>query len=589
MKRILFFALFIACLTNSMMAQDVMVIEKTDNTTERYNVDDIKRVYFEKTQPIGGGVTFNPCTETGERSSTSISGLTSDGVTISVMVSGINFNRLFNYSYTIYISTNRSVSSENYLQKKSGILSSDLIISETFTGLSGNTTYYYVIYFTVSYRYMNRNTYISDVGSFITTNTSEPTFSIETQNTTNITGTTAVVHAHFKIQNAKSKYIIGFFVSKNSIPTQTNSTSYRYEYELSSANYDSTHSVELIDLTPGTTYYVRPYILYDGTYHYDPITSFTTKAYAPTFSVTTKGVTDIKETTAKAEGSIYTNNAVKEYEVGFLVSTNSNPTSTNSTQYSVKKLSENYEKTPFTYAATINNLKQGTKYYVRAYLLYDGTYELGNVLSFTTKSSTPDPEPTTGKLAGHEWVDLGLPSGTKWATCNVGASQPQDYGSYFAWGETSTKAESDYTKKKYKYYDSSTGKYKNIGNDISGTSYDAARSKWGSLWRMPSSQDWSELCIYCTRTIEKIKGRKGMKFTAKNGNSIFIPYAGEIYEGKNGTSIHTVSDVMAWYWLSTIWDATSANADVEVIDDSPSCLDITLYREWGLPVRAIWK
>lgn len=569
MKKLLFFVLFIICCASKIMAQDVMVIEKTDNTTERYNVDDIKRVYF-ATQ----GATILFCTETGEDSSTGVTGLTSDGVTINVKILGISY---YYCSYDIYIGTDKFVSPTNYLFKKTGKLSSNCIISESFTGLSSNTTYFFVIYihYRTSGHIIFSKDYVSDVGSFTTTNVSVPTFTIETQNTTNIAGTSARVQAHFKIQNATSKYTIGFFVSKNSIPTKSNSANYYYEHELSSANYEDTHSVEIIDLTPGTTYYVRPYILYDGTYHYGTTTSFTTKAYAPTFSVTTQGITDIKETTAKAEGSIYTNNAAKEYEVGFFVSTNSNLTNANSTKYRVKNLSENYEKTPYTYTAIIDNLKQGTKYYVRAYLLYDGTYEYGNVLSFTTRSSTPDPEPI-GKLAGHEWVDLGLPSGTKWATCNVGASQPQDYGDYYAFGETSVKK--SYSMDNYKYYG-----YE-IGN-ISGTSYDAARAKWGSSWRMATKAEWTELIENCTSKTETKNGVKGTRFTGKNGYSIFLPWAGcklgeTLYEDK----FFRTNTMQGHYYTGT---ETGEHLATGCLLFNNSFEDIVKWM--GLSIRAVWK
>ena len=102
----------------------------------------------------------------------------------------------------------------------------------------------------------------------------------------------------------------------------------------------------------------------------------------------------------------------------------------------------------------------------------------------------PAPKPTTGTERGHEWVDLGLPSGVKWATCNVGASDPWEYGDYFAWGETSPKSE--YTKENSKTYN------RNMG-DISGNpNYDAARANWGGSWRIPTKKEFHELGTECT-------------------------------------------------------------------------------------------
>ncbi len=79
-------------------------------------------------------------------------------------------------------------------------------------------------------------------------------------------------------------------------------------------------------------------------------------------------------------------------------------------------------------------------------------------------------------------IDLGLPSGTKWACCNVGASKPEDYGNYYAWGETQPK--SVYDEDTYAYYQN--GSYVNIGSDIAGTGYDAATANWGAPWRRDS-------------------------------------------------------------------------------------------------------
>ena len=185
---------------------------------------------------------------------------------------------------------------------------------------------------------------------------------------------------------------------------------------------------------------------------------------------------------------------------------------------------------------------------------------------------------TTGTLAGHEWVDLGLPSGTKWATCNVGASKPEDYGDYYAWGETSTKT--NYSSSNYKNKDNYS-----LG-DISGTSYDVAHVKWGSLWRMAKRAEWNELAKYCSAKAETKNGVKGTRYTGKNGNSIFLPWAGyrdgttlkESYwntsneiEGHYFTS-NGDAQAVSWTWLSGYGDA----------DDL--CLS-----SYGLSIRAVWK
>ncbi len=175
-------------------------------------------------------------------------------------------------------------------------------------------------------------------------------------------------------------------------------------------------------------------------------------------------------------------------------------------------------------------------------------------LSLTTSCSDSEDEPkeeiqeeTTGStgsnsessetINGHEYVNLGLPSGLKWATCNIGAIKPEDYGEYYAWGETTTKS---------KYTWNSITMEKEMG-DISGNvQYDAARANWGGTWRMPESREIVELinnrtCIYTSQN-----GVKGYKVMGKNGNFIFLPAAGCLAE----TSLYGAG-YEGLYWSST--------------------------------------
>ncbi len=130
-------------------------------------------------------------------------------------------------------------------------------------------------------------------------------------------------------------------------------------------------------------------------------------------------------------------------------------------------------------------------------------------------------------------IDLGLPSGTKWSCCNVGASKPEDYGGYYAWGETSEK--SVYGLDTYAYYNSSTNKYVNIGSDITGTSYDVAHVKMGGAWQMPSIEQIEELLNNCSREWTSLNGVNGILVIGKNGGSVFLPTAGCRWGGDLGT------------------------------------------------------
>ena len=143
----------------------------------------------------------------------------------------------------------------------------------------------------------------------------------------------------------------------------------------------------------------------------------------------------------------------------------------------------------------------------------------GKGISSSTKAdSGVAPKVTKSIINGHEYVDLGLPSGLKWATCNVGASSPEQYGDYYAWGEIETKSE---------YIDHNSKTYGKSMSDISGNStYDVARAKWGGSWRLPTKKELEELESKCKWEWTTINGKKGYKVTGPNGNSIFLPAAG---------------------------------------------------------------
>lgn len=144
-----------------------------------------------------------------------------------------------------------------------------------------------------------------------------------------------------------------------------------------------------------------------------------------------------------------------------------------------------------------------------------------------TKKQTQKTKPLTGEINGHEWVDLGLPSGTKWATCNVGADAPEEWGDYFAWGETTTKRWYGTTTSLTYNKSSSTLKSEGIINDKGELekSHDAASINWGNPWRMPSENEFREIYDNCEWEWTEINGHKGHLINGSNGNSIFLPIA----------------------------------------------------------------
>ena len=148
-----------------------------------------------------------------------------------------------------------------------------------------------------------------------------------------------------------------------------------------------------------------------------------------------------------------------------------------------------------------------------------------------------------GKVNGHEWIDLGL--SVKWATCNVGANSPSDYGSYYAWGETSVK--STYTDANSKTYDVQM-------DDISGNAlYDVARSRWGGSWRLPTREEMEELVVKCRWEWSSQDSHNGYQVTGPNGASIFLPASGWCY----GTTFGYAGEV-GNYWASSPYSTDGA-------------------------------
>ena len=157
---------------------------------------------------------------------------------------------------------------------------------------------------------------------------------------------------------------------------------------------------------------------------------------------------------------------------------------------------------------------------------------------------------------GHEFVDLGLPSGVKWATCNVGANSPEEYGLYFAWGETTgytgeqvTSGVRAFTQDEY-----NAGPTTSISADLT-LEQDAAHVNMGGNWRMPTKTEEQELLDNCDGVWTDDyngTGVAGSVFTSKvNGNSVFFPAAG----GCNNSSVKYVGS-HGLYW-SASWDSSS--------------------------------
>ena len=195
----------------------------------------------------------------------------------------------------------------------------------------------------------------------------------------------------------------------------------------------------------------------------------------------------------------------------------------------------------------------------------------------------------TGTANGHAYVDLGLPSGLKWATCNVGANKPEEYGNYYAWGETEPKTTYNWSTYKWcngssdtqtKYCTSSS--YGTVDNKTTlEPEDDAAHVNWGGAWRMPTDAEWTELRTNCTCTWTTKNGVNGYEVKGPNGNSIFLPAAGYRYD--DGLYY---AGYYGYYWSSSLGTDYPDNAWYVYFYSDDVGRDVN-GRYYGLSVRPV--
>ncbi len=290
-----------------------------------------------------------------------------------------------------------------------------------------------------------------------------------------------------------------------------------------------------VDLKRNKTYEARPMIQFMG----NGIPATPAKEFSLECSVTTGGVTNIEETSATCSGMAELPNEYTLCSYGICYSDyNSNPTIDNSMVLEAGG-GENF-------SVTLSGLDDDTRYYYCAYLVIDDNRYYGEVRSFTTKEEDKE-QPTPGDA-----IDLGL--SVMWASCNVGAASPSDYGDYFAWGETSPK--SDYDWDTYKWGNDWNNLYKYNTDSYYGTvdnktvldsSDDAATANWGSEWRMPTKEEIEELFEKCDWTWTTVNGVNGRLVVGPNGNSIFLPAAGCRF----GASLYRAGSY-GYFWSSSL-------------------------------------
>ena len=192
-------------------------------------------------------------------------------------------------------------------------------------------------------------------------------------------------------------------------------------------------------------------------------------------------------------------------------------------------------------------------------------------------------------------IDLGLPSGTKWACCNVGTKTPEGYGGYYAWGETEEKEIYDWAT--YIHCDGSKETCHDIGSDIAGTEYDVAHIQWGCSWVMPSQGQIQELASECSYSWETKNGVWGVLFTGPNGDTIFLPAADNSWISHSYSSVSGYNDdsdcekdempISGYYWSSTQSLSGAGFAYNLLFTDNSVFFDYYHHRNVGFTVRPV--
>ena len=391
--------------------------------------------------------------------------------------------------------------------------------SSNLSNLSDNTTYYIRAYAT-----NEKGTAYGEEMSFATLKKVLPT--VTTNAVTNIKATTATCGGYVSSDGNGTVTARGICWSTKPNPTISDSKTTDGSGTGSFTSYMS-------GLQDGTTYYVRAYATNEKGTAYGEEKSFATlKKVLPT--VTTNAVTNIKATTATCGGYVSSDGNATVTARGICWSTSPNPTISDSKTTDGSGTGS--------YTSYLSNLASQTTYYVRAYATNEKGTAYGEEKSFRTRA-------LTGTENGYGWVDLGL--SVKWATCNVGATSPEEYGAYFAWGETTTK--SNYSNSNCPTYGLSISQLQSQGYiDSEGNhnpQYDAARANWGGSWRMPTESEMQELRDKCTWTWTTYNGVKGYNVKGPNGNSIFLPAAGYRY----GSSLDSAGS-RGSYWSSSPYE-----------------------------------
>ncbi len=551
--------------TVSMSAQYYQLKVRTDDgLITPFNVDRVDSVYFELVESDDNGNDEDETTVTGN--ATDITTYTATITSWANILDNLSTDLKVGIIYTQEGTPSKSNGTQKTVSTSS--LGSDAKYTIQLTDLAPSTTYYYR-----SFVYQSGIWFYGNVKSFTTKGQGVELVSGEV---TKLTCYSAKISGAVSIDESTQYRTLtyGICYSTGSTPTVNNT-----RLQASSKDRNGNFTVQLRALTGSTTYYYRSYAYVDNYLSYGPIRSFTTKDD----DVVITGDIDTTNYSVKSTLKIGSG-AYSTLELGVCYGTNATPTVNNKTVTTNEVDDEN------NFTLSLKDIPFGTVFY-RSFVMIDGVAHYGDIKSF--ERALPD-------VNGYEYVDLGL--SVLWATCNVGATKPEEYGYYYAWGETEPKTSYTWTNYKFrtsgdswdnvkfsKYNTSSS--YGTVDNKtVLDPEDDVAHVKWGGSWRLPTKEEQDDLRNKCTWTWyssgnTKFNGVAGYKVTSNvsgyTDRSIFLPAAGYRY----GTNLNDVGSY-GLYWSCSL--DTDSPADAwSVSFNSGSHYTYSRSRLYGRSVRPV--
>ena len=366
---------------------------------------------------------------------------------------------------------------------------------------------------------------------------------------------------------------VGFQYSKSADILPSNSTT----IEATDADAAYNYTAAITGLEPATQYYFRSFVRQNGQDTYGETKPFTTKELSSLQA--TQDATEVEARSAKLNAKLdLTDVQYKSLAYGFFWGASESALSTDVKCTEIKDNS---------ISASLTNLSHKTQYWYKAYVELDSQTFYGEVKSFTTDPYT---------AVAPEAVDLGIVvngKNLKWGSFNLGATKPEEYGDYFAWGETNPK--DNYSWSTYIWCNGSYDtliKYNNTSSygtvvdnkTVLELDDDAASKLLGGKWRMPTDDEWTALRTQCEWTWTTQNGVNGRLVTATNGNSIFLPAAGD----RSGASLYNAGSG-SFYWSSSLYTEFPNYPYLAwgVYFDSDNVLRFSVDRYNGLSVRPV--